>query len=243
VDAINQYDAHSGSGGTTSGKSGKIASFFSVFGYHPKKPQPVKMDSVDEQKLKSIRDRLLIEYNDNLTFKTNSLNEFCERAPLKPVKYRQAWNDIKARIVHDQLEFNRCQTKEVMLQCVRLYVTVLRSFHLIYGENPLAAVKRPLNAQHNSMTKISDEDEKTVGKAKELFKQMIVGMNNQLYHYYCLQPNRCDFTQYLDNFNRIADASIRDAILAGDKDDDLLAQLFTEFETPLEAFQLSASKP
>lgn len=240
---LSKYDVRAANESAKASKHGKFTSLFSAFGYHPVKPVVTDKVAADEEKLKCLRDRLLLEYNDNLIFKANNLKEYADNAPVKPTKYRHEWNAVKAQILHHQLEFYRCQSKEVMLNCIRLYMVASRAYELIYGERPLVDQKKRATESSSMITKIQDEDDKIVAKAKDMFKQLMSGMNNQLSSYYCLQPNRCEFVQYRDNFNRIPSADVRDAILAGTADDDMLAAIFTEFETPLEAFQLSSTSP
>lgn len=204
-------------------------------------PQPstTEKTNTDEQSFQNLREKLLKRYQDELTFQTNNLNEFGEAAPKKSDKYSSEWKEIKAKILHNQIDFYRDQSKEVMLHCIRLYTLAVRTYYLIYGENPVADAKTfPMNDQKR-IKQILDDQDKLVNKAKDCFKQMIKGLKSHLGLFYCLQPDRCEFSKYLSNYVNIPQQEARDAILAGNAPEEIMEKVFPEFEAPEEAFQVS----
>ncbi len=182
-------------------------------------------DLQDPDAIKDLREHLLLEYRDNLVFKTKSLQEYADDAPPKPMQYRQALNDIKAKIYHLRIDFYRCQSKEAMLQCIRLYTVAMRLYYQIYGESPVVDSKPGIQ-------KIIGDSDAVIANVKALFKQMIRGMRGHLSLLYCLQPNRVSFTTYLENFNLIKDQGVRDALLSGKENHKILSQLFVDYELP-----------
>ena len=218
--------------------------FGSLFGCLNKREESVLPAAPQtEQQLKDLRERLLVEYNNNLLFKTNNLNEFADMAPAKPTGYRQELNAVRAKILHQQIDYNRAQSKEVMLHCVRLYVIAFRTYYLVYGDNPLAEEKPYAFASNVTIEKIQDDTDKVAGKAKDIFQQMIKGMKSHFSSLYCLQPDRCGFDKYLDNYNHIKQAEIRGAILAGHATDEMIDVIFPDFESPDIAFRMPSATP
>ncbi len=224
---------------TPSRKPGCLSFLYVLF--TPKKPVQPPVDvkaKQDEQSFQNLREKLLKRYQDELEFQTNNLNEFGEAAPKKSDKYSSEWKEIKAKILHHQIDFYRGQSKDVMLHCIRLYTLAIRTFYLIYGENPIADAKEQAMFEQKRIKQIYDDQDKLVMKAKECFKQMIKGLKSHLSLFYCLQPDRCEFTKYLSNYANIPKQEDRDAILAGKAEDDILEKVFPEFEAPEEAFKL-----
>lgn len=195
----------------------------------------------DATEFQAMRERLLKELNSELVFKSKNLEEYSERAPTKTTKYRETYNEVKARLLHDKIEYYRCQSKDVMLHCIRLYVLAFRTYYLIYGESPFADGKANSTAEPR-IKQIYDEQDKLVLKAKDLFKQMVKGLKVQMSSFYCLQPDRCDFNKYLDNYNNIPKPEDRDAILSGKASDEMIERVFPEFEAPEVAFRLPSPK-
>jgi hypothetical protein len=223
--------------GAQSTGGGCISNFFALFGGKRASQSaivtPVLVKPEDSvAKIIALRERLLREQNAELEAKNNELNKLAGAEPPRKDQYRNDWNAIKAKIMHDQIESYRCQTKGVMLHSIRLYVLAIRTYFLIYGENPLAKVKTSLSEAKQPIRKISGNSDVTAGKAKALFRQMVRGMKSNLSLFYCLQPDRCYFNEYLENYNRISDTEQRDAILAGIEIEESLNRIFPQFESP-----------
>lgn len=219
-------------------------SFLSFFSPRSRAPQQVAAAVVVQQdaaEFQSLRERLLKEFNGELVFKTKNLQEYADAAPTKTTKYREAYNEVKAKLLHDKVDYYRCQNKEVMLHCLRLYVLAFRTYYLIYGESPFTDSKQAVSPL-SRIKQVYDEQDKSVLKAQDLFKQMVKGMKVQMASFYCLQPDRCDFNKYLDNYNNIPKSEDRDAILSGKAPDELIDMVFPEFEAPEVAFQVSSPK-
>ena len=225
----------------TSKKPGCLSPFYAFFRYSPAKSAVTINVATPQgaQKFQELRDKLLREYEDEINFKTSSLNDFGDRAPKKQDNYRDAWRAVKAKIFHDQADFYRCQNRNVMLHCVRLYALTVGTYYRIYNENPFSGIKHADEEQFKTGSKINDNHDKSVQKAKALFRQMIKGMKSHLGLFYCLQPDRCEFLTYMDNYNHIQKPEDRDAILAGIVTEEIMQQLFRDFESPEEAFQVS----
>lgn len=219
-------------------------SFLSFFAPRSRAPQQVPAVAAvpqDAAEFQSLRERLLKEFNDELIFKTKNLQEYADIAPTKTTKYREAYNEVKAKLLHDKIDYYRCQNKEVMLHCLRLYVLAFRTYYLIYGESPFTDSKQAVSPL-TRIKQVYDEQDKSVLKAQELFKQMVKGMKVQMASFYCLQPDRCDFNKYLDNYNNIPKSEDRDAILSGKAPDEIIDMVFPEFEAPEVAFQMPSPK-
>jgi hypothetical protein len=213
--------------------------FSSWFGQHKKDVSPTP---VSEEQLENLRAGLLKEHQDYYIFKNNSLTEYLEQAPTKPVKYRRILNEVKAEIIYDQIKFLRRLDLPTMLNCVRLYVLAFRTYYQIYHENPFSLSTANKMAEKPKIALILNEADLTVLKAKSAFQQLVNGMRDQLENFYCLQPCRCDFNYYLDNFNNIQDVAVRDAILCGKQDDTMLENVFPKFSVPEEALPMLATK-
>ena len=194
----------------------------------------------ENQDFQDLRAKLITQYNDEIKFKTDLLNIFGESAPKKSDNYRREWNEIKGKIMHDQIDFYRCQSKDVMLHCIRLYTLAFRTYYLIYGENPVADALSSLDADSRKTEKNYDEQDKLVLKAKDCFKQLVRGMKSNMSMFYCLQPDRCEFNKYLDHYVNIRSNEERDAILAGKATEEMLEKVFPDFESPEEAFKFPA---
>lgn len=222
-------------------KPGCCALIFSLFAPKNRQAQPVvTVDRAqqDAQDFQDLRAKLITDYNYQIQHKTGLYNDYGDNGPTKSDKYRSEWNEIKAKILHNQIDFYRAQSKEVMLHCLRLYVLAIRTYYLVYGENPVADENKTSTIDAGRANHVYDDHDKIVLKAKELFKQMVKGMKGHLSLLYCLQPDRCEFMQYLDNYNNIKSQEDRDAIIAGKAADEVLEKVFPEFESPEEAFQL-----
>ena len=179
--------------------------------------------AVIEAEVKAMKERLLNEYNNEIHFKTNSLNEFLNTKPKEPQRYRKELNAIKAMIRYDEMEYYRTQTKFVMLHAIRLYVLAFRTYYLIYSDNPL----------------LDEQKKSDNASAKILFKHMVKGMKNNLSLFYCMQPDRCDFNRYLQNYNKIPEQEVRDAILAGKASVEMLDLVFPHFQSREEVVDMS----
>ena len=198
------------------------------------------------QAFESMRARLLTEYNEDLRLETGMYNDFGDRAPTRSGNYRSVWNESKAKIYYDRLEYHRCQSKGVMLQCIRLYVLAFRTYYLIYGDNPLADRQARDTVAQKRIRKIYDDQDQVVFKVQDLFRQLIKGLKSEFSKFYCLQPCRREFSVYLDNYNSIPKAEDRDAVLAGKgvedssvfaegkSMEDLVDLVFNDFESPEE---------
>lgn len=220
-------------------KPGCLSFLYVLFA--PKKPQQPVVDEKakqDEQSFQALKEKLLKRYKDEATFQTNNLNEFGDVAPRKSNKYSMEWKEIKAKILHNQIDFYRGQSKTVMLHSIRLYTLAVRTFYLIYGENPVADIKEIAALEQKRIKPIVEDQDKLVLKAKDCFKQMVKGLKSHLSLFYCLQPDRCDFTTYLTNYTKISSQADRDAILADKATDAMLEKVFPDFEAPEEAFQV-----
>jgi len=217
------------------------ACIYSLFFRKPSSSAINQVEAVQNQNqdFQDLRAKLITQYNDEIKFKTDLLNIFGETAPKKSDNYRREWNEIKGKIMHDQIDFYRCQSKEVMLHCIRLYSLAFRTYYLIYGENPVADTSKTFDTDSKKVEKIYDEQDKLVFKAKDCFKQLVRGMKNNMSMFYCLQPDRCEFNKYLDNYVNIRSAEERDAILAGNATKGMLEKVFPDFESPEEAFKIS----
>lgn len=221
----------------TSRKPGCFSAFSTLFARKPRRPVVKTEEKQDPAEVQSVRDRLIREYEDQIRAKTNLYNVAGENIPAKPEKYRDAWNMAKAKMLHVKIDYYRCQSKEVMLHCLRLYILAFRTFYLIYGENPLVDTEQPIPVTM-AVSVLKDGSDNPVLKAKALFRQMVRGLKCQFGKYYCLQPDRHEFTRYLDHYNSIHQAEMRDAILAGVADEKMLEKVFREYEAPEEAFAL-----
>lgn len=203
--------------------------FFSSFFYVTEVPVEVESELLEVK-----RERLLKFYQELKASREISLNEFGDQAPKKPDRYRSEWNLIRAKIFYHQIYFNRRQSQAVMLQCMRLYVLAFRIYYMIYGESPLANTRAQQAVAKIKIAPITDEaDEcamKTIAKIKPLFRQLFLGMDSLMKTFYCMRPDRFEFSDYLDKFNHIQSSAIRDAILAGDKSEVTLQYLFGDDE-------------
>jgi hypothetical protein len=226
---------------TSSPKPGCCALFFSIFAPKKQQVQPVTVvdrSQQDAQNFQDLRAKLITDYNFQIQHKTGLYNDYGDNGPRRSDKYRSEWNEIKAKILHNQIDFYRAQSKEVMLHCLRLYVLAIRTYYIVYGENPVADEKKSSVLDASRTKHVYDDQDKIVLKAKDLFKQMVKGMKSHMSLLYCLQPDRYEFSKYLDNYNNIQSQEDRDAVLAGKAGDDVLEKVFPEFESPEEAFQL-----
>ncbi len=214
-DVLNRYDTNKHS--APKGKPGCMAVFFSLFRSAPSAPV-----QQDDDKLKSLRDRLLLEYNDNLVFKTNSLQDFADKAPVKTDHYQNELDSVMAALAHHKAEFFRCQSRDIMLHCLRLYASASFLFNKVYGEKMQSTIKTQIPA-------LRDEDDKIAGKAKALFLQLIEGMHSGFYEFYCLQPSRYEFSQFLQNFMKIKSRETQETILNGTAKEEVLQLIFTEY--------------
>ena len=225
-------------------KSECLSSFFSFFSCCQRSVDAPPAAAVatnttpqDQQVLQTKREKLLADYKHELTFKTDLLNEFGDRAPTRTDNYQTDLNEIKARIFHDKIDFYRCQSKDIMLHCLRLYVLSFRIYYLLYGEDPLLDPKKLAFQPKPKIKQLRDDvdiqRDQTLLKSKELFRQMMRGMKSHLNSFYCLQPDpdRCSFTNYLDNYTRIPKEEERDAILSGLATEEVLEKVFRDFET------------
>ena len=218
-EVLNRYDVRKQPG--PKAKPGCFSIFSSLF-----RRAPAGTQQQDDAKLKLLRDRLLLEYNDNLIFKTNSLREFSEVPPAKTDHYQYELDHVMAELAHHKAEFYRCQSRDVMLHCLRIYLIASRLFDQVYSQNDDKLA--PYN--HKTATlKVREDDYKIAGKAKALFQQLIEGMYSGFYEFYCMQPSRYEFSQYLQNFNQIHMKETQEMILNGNASEEVLQLIFTEY--------------
>lgn len=223
-----------------------LFSFFPCSQQEPAAPAVSVNPIQDARELSETRARLLKNYQDEINFKEQNYNE--RMIPRPQTKYLSELNGIKAKIFYEQVKYFRCQSKEVMLICLRLYVLAFRTYYLAYGEDALAEDKTTPSANKKKIAPLRDNEDKNlikaeqvVIKAKELFRQMVRDLRMHLNTYYCRQPDRVYFTDYLDNYVHIASSDERDAILAGRGTDEMIEHVFPEYETVDEAFDPSFS--
>lgn len=213
----------------------------------PNNEKPVKvtgLSSLFSRKSKReapTRDELLAEYKQNLAHQMRSLEIFRNDAPAKPTKYSEEYLEALADIKFHWLDFYSCQTKEVMLQCVRAYVLAYTTYYQVYLEYPNEEDRDIIHLHDRRIQQIQDdqmlsEDERFARKAKACFKQMLEGMKSNLLLFYCQQPDRRDFIRYLDNFKKIPDNKVRAAIIAGNDDPTIIDKVFPNFQTQMDAF-------
>ncbi len=187
------------------------------------------------------RDELLAEYQQNLLYQKKSLELFRNNAPAKQLHFAEDHLEALADIKFHWLDFYSCQSKEVMLQCIRAYVLAYSTYYQIYLEYPNEEDRDIIHPYDRRIQQIQDEqllseDERFAKKAKVCFKQMLDGMKSNLLLFYCQQPNRRDFIKYLDNFKKIPDNKVRAAIIAGNDDPTIIDKVFPNFQTQMEAF-------
>lgn len=175
---------------------------------------------------KALQEKLLAKFNVEFADKTNAYNDFADQAPRRPDKYRKEWNLIRAKIFHHGLSASRCQTKAVMLHCLRFYLFSLKIYSVIYGESPLST---GVNNRKPPIKKIMDDKdiqaEKTMAKIKLIYQQFFQGMNALMNQLYCLQPDRYEFKDYLGKFNHLPDSD-KNAILMGTASEEVLSKIF-----------------
>lgn len=207
-------------------------SFWSFFIPKSQRTTVVEVKTSDplpaSEEWQSMQARLLAQYNQELANKSSMYNDFAETSPKKPSYYRSEWNQVRAKIFHHQLEAARCQTKDVMLQCLRLYVLAFRIYFVIYNENPLTDTNKP---HSEPIKKILDKQdmqaEHTMAKIKLIYQKFFQGMDALMKQLYCKTPDRCDFSEYLNKFNHLSSEAERSAVLAGHASEEVLQQIFS----------------
>lgn len=199
-----------------------------------KKVKPLLKANAKPQEIAEVLQKLKDEFESDVRLKEEEFNNVPN--PAMDGNLHEYTLKARAASLSDKLDFYRSQNRDVMMHCIRLYVIAFRTYVKLYGESPIQMDDD--KGKGESIPLIYGEEKESIFKVKPTFQKLVQGLKNNFDLYYCFQPDRYYFQEYLYNFNKFLNKDERDALLRGEFKDELMDKVFPEFETPTEAFVL-----